>query len=90
MGSGSDESIYWFLTIVTTLSYHSYKIVINITHNQLTVSKYKNALSEVSHSTTDWTISDWDWTNYKHSESPLCRLSTDSTENILARLHSVS
>jgi hypothetical protein len=47
MGSGSDESIYWILTIVTTLSYHNYKIA--ITHHQLTLSIYKTALSEVSH-----------------------------------------
>jgi hypothetical protein len=51
MGSGSDESIYWILKIVTTLSYHSYKIAIDITHNQLTLSRYKNVVSEVSHST---------------------------------------
>jgi hypothetical protein len=35
------------LAIVTTLSYHSYKIA--LTHNQLTLSRYKTALSEVSH-----------------------------------------
>jgi hypothetical protein len=33
--------------MVTTLSYHNYKIA--ITHNQLTLSIYKTALSEVSH-----------------------------------------
>jgi hypothetical protein len=55
MGSGSDESIYWILTMVTTLSYHNYKIVIPITHNQLTLSRYKTAFSEVSQTmnTTD-------------------------------------
>jgi hypothetical protein len=37
MGSGSDESIYWILTIVTTLSYHYLEIAITITHNQLTL-----------------------------------------------------
>jgi hypothetical protein len=47
MGSGSDESIYWILTMVTTPNYHKYKIA--ITHNQLTLSRYKTALSEVSH-----------------------------------------
>jgi hypothetical protein len=47
MGSGSDESIYWILTMVTTLSYHSYKIA--ITHKQVTLSRYKTALSKVSH-----------------------------------------
>jgi hypothetical protein len=36
------------LAIVTTLSYHNYKISITITHNQLTLSRYKAALSEVS------------------------------------------
>jgi hypothetical protein len=41
MGSGSDESIYWFL------SYYNNKIA--ITHNQLTISIYKTLLSEVSH-----------------------------------------
>jgi hypothetical protein len=46
MGSGSDESIYWILTIVTTLSYHYFEIA--ITYNQLTLSRYKTALSEVS------------------------------------------
>jgi hypothetical protein len=34
---------------VTTLSYHNYKIAITITHNQLTHSIYKTALSEVPH-----------------------------------------
>jgi hypothetical protein len=47
MGSGSDESIYWILTMGTTLSYHNYKVP--ITHNQLTLSIYKTALNEVSH-----------------------------------------
>jgi hypothetical protein len=47
MGSGSDESIYWILTMVTTLSYRNYNIA--ITHNQLTLFIYKTALSEVSH-----------------------------------------
>jgi hypothetical protein len=47
MRSGSDESIYWILTSVTTLSYHYYKIAITITHNQLTLSRYMTALSEV-------------------------------------------
>jgi hypothetical protein len=47
MGSGSDESIYWILIMVTTLSYHNYKIA--ITHNQLTLSRHKTALNEVSH-----------------------------------------
>jgi hypothetical protein len=47
MGSGSDESIYWILTIVTTLSYHNYKIA--IIHKQLTLYIYKTALSDVSH-----------------------------------------
>jgi maltodextrin utilization protein YvdJ len=32
--------------MVTTLSYHNYKIA--ITHNQLTLSRYNTALSEVS------------------------------------------
>jgi hypothetical protein len=43
------------LAIVTTLSYHNYKTAITITHNQLTLSRYKTALSEVSHTmnTTD-------------------------------------
>jgi hypothetical protein len=36
------------LAIVTTLSYHYYKIAITITQNQLTLSRYKTALSEVS------------------------------------------
>jgi hypothetical protein len=36
------------LVIVTALSYHNYKIAITITHNQLTLSRYKTALSEVS------------------------------------------
>jgi hypothetical protein len=35
------------LVIVTTVSYHNYKIA--ITHYQLTVSIYKTALNEVSH-----------------------------------------
>jgi hypothetical protein len=34
------------LAIVTTLSYHNYKIA--ITHNQLTLSRYKTALSNIS------------------------------------------
>jgi hypothetical protein len=37
------------LAIVTTLKYYSYKIDITITLNQLTLSIYKTALSEVSH-----------------------------------------
>jgi hypothetical protein len=43
------------LAIVTTLSYHNYKFGIPITHNQLTLSIYKTALNEVSHTlnTTD-------------------------------------
>jgi hypothetical protein len=45
MGSGSGESIYWILKMVTTLSYHNYKIA--ITHNQLPFSIYKTALREV-------------------------------------------
>jgi hypothetical protein len=47
MGSGSDEWIYWILTMVTTLNYHYYKIA--LAHNQLTLSIDKTALSEVSH-----------------------------------------
>jgi hypothetical protein len=47
MGSGSDESNYWILTMVTTLSYHNYRIA--IAHNQLTLSRYKTTLSEVLH-----------------------------------------
>jgi hypothetical protein len=35
------------LEFVTTLSYHNYKIT--ITHNQLTVFRYKAALRGVSH-----------------------------------------
>jgi hypothetical protein len=35
------------LATVTTLSYHNYKMA--ITYNQLTLSRYKTALSEVSH-----------------------------------------
>jgi hypothetical protein len=48
MGYGSDGSIYLILTIVTTLSYHYFEIDITITHNQVTLSRYKTALSEVS------------------------------------------
>jgi hypothetical protein len=36
------------LAIVTTFSNRYYKIAINITHNHLTLSKCKAALSEVS------------------------------------------
>jgi hypothetical protein len=46
MGSGSDEPIYWILTIVTTISYQKYKI--SIAHNQFTLSRYKIDLSEAS------------------------------------------
>jgi hypothetical protein len=35
------------LTMLTTFSYHNYKIA--RIHNQLTLSIYKTALSEVSH-----------------------------------------
>jgi hypothetical protein len=45
MGSGSDESIYWMLTMVTTITYHNYKIAITITHNQLTFSTLKSKLN---------------------------------------------
>jgi hypothetical protein len=38
-----------FLPIVTTLSYRNYKIAITVTHNQLTLSRYKTALSGISH-----------------------------------------
>jgi hypothetical protein len=53
MSSGPDESIYWILTIATTLSYHYFEIAVTITHNQLTLSRYKTALSEVSR-LNDW------------------------------------
>jgi hypothetical protein len=35
------------LAIITTLSYHYDKVAITITHNQLTLSRYKTALSKV-------------------------------------------
>jgi hypothetical protein len=36
VGSGSLTSIYWIrLTLVTTLSYHKYEIVVTVTHDQL-------------------------------------------------------
>jgi hypothetical protein len=41
MGSGSDESIYWILTMVITLSYHYYKVA---THN----GHYKLPLTAIS------------------------------------------
>jgi hypothetical protein len=53
MSSGSDESIYWILTMVTKFSYHLYKIAINITQKQFTLPRYKTALSEVSHTMTN-------------------------------------
>jgi hypothetical protein len=40
-------------TVVTTLSYHNYVIAITITHNQITLSRYKTALSEVSQLTDE-------------------------------------
>jgi hypothetical protein len=36
------------LAIVSTLSYRNYKIAINITHKQFTLSKYKTAWNGVS------------------------------------------
>jgi hypothetical protein len=36
------------LAIVTTLGYHYYKIVVTITQNQLTLSRYKAALRELT------------------------------------------
>jgi hypothetical protein len=53
------------LAMVTTLdSYHNYKIAIK--RNQLTLSGYKTALSEVSYRTElNWTELNWtDWLDY--------------------------
>jgi hypothetical protein len=69
MGSGSDESIYWILTIITTLSYHYFEIAITITHNQLSLSTYKTALCKISRLNDE-----------SHTDS-FYRLSTDHIEN---------
>jgi hypothetical protein len=90
MGSGSDESIYWILTMVITFSYHNYKIAIHSEHYRLPLtatSQLTNHSESESELYYDWrsvgqsvlVSSPHNWRIYH--ESPLCRLDTDCIEN---------